>query len=57
MPPLPGGRESVGGGVQETDNGGGTHLQEAPEGTDSLQVVLGGDGGGIYGQHKWVEEA
>ena len=48
--PLPGGGESVGGGVRETDHRGGPHLQEAPEGKGSLQGVRGGDGGGISGE-------
>ena len=32
------------------DNGGGPHLQRAPEGTGEVQGVWGGDGRGIYGK-------
>ena len=50
LPPLPGGGKSVRGGTREADNGGGPHLQGAPEGTGSLQGVRGGDGDRIYGE-------
>ena len=40
------------------DNGGGTHLPGATKGTGPVQVVRGGDDGGIYGRaqdySEWV---
>ena len=53
LPPLPGGGKSIGDGVQETDNGGGAHLQGATEGTGSVQGVRGGDVGGICGGSQY----
>ena len=44
---MPGGRDPVGGGVQATDNGRGTHLSGATEGTGTVQGVRVGDSGWI----------
>ena len=46
---MPGGGEPVRGGVRATDDGRGTHLPEAADGTDAVQRVWGGDGDGIIG--------
>ena len=46
---MPGGGDPFGGGVWATDDGIGTHLPRAAEGTDTVQGVRGGDGGGIIG--------
>ena len=45
---MPGGGDPVGGGVQATDEGIGTFLPGATEGTGPVQGVQGGDGGGIF---------
>ena len=47
MPPLPGGKESVGGGVREEGHGGRPHVHGASEGTGIMQGVRRFDGGGI----------
>ena len=49
---LPGRGGLVGGGVQDTDNGGGTYLQGATEGTVPLRGLRVGDGGGICGRSQ-----
>ena len=49
MPSLSGGRESVGGGIWETDSGGGPHLPGVTKGIGLVQIVRGGEGGGICG--------
>ena len=49
LPLLPGGGESVGGGVQGTDNWGDPHLPVMTEGMGPVQVVWGVDGGRICG--------
>ena len=46
---MPGNRDPVGGGIRATDNGGGTHLPGATEGTGLGQGVQRGDGGRIFG--------
>ena len=46
---MPVGSDPVGGGVQVTNDGRGTYLPGAAEGTGALQVVWGRDGGGIIG--------
>ena len=55
---MPGGGEPVGGGVQATDDGIGTLLPGATEGTDTVQGVQGGDGGWVFGREQdytaWV---
>ena len=55
---MPGGGDPVGGGVQATDDGRGTLLPGAAEGTGAVQGVRGGDGGCIDGRAheytKWV---
>ena len=48
MPPMPGGGDPVGGGVRAMDDGRGTVLPGATEGTGPVQGVRGGDGGGIF---------
>ena len=50
---MPFGGYPVGGGVQATDKMGGTHLPGATEGTGLVQVVQGGDGGGVFGGGKY----
>ena len=40
---MPGGGDPFGGGIQATDDGRGTHLPGAAEGTGSVQGVRGGD--------------
>ena len=47
---MPGGGDPVGGGVQATDEGIGTFLPGATEGTGPVQGVQGGDGGGVCGR-------
>ena len=47
---MSGGGDPVGGGVQATDDGIGTLLPGAAEGTGAVQEVRGGDGGWIYGR-------
>ena len=49
LPPLTGGGESVGGGVQEANQGVRPHVQGVTEGTGYLQGVWGYEGGGIPG--------
>ena len=46
---MPGGRYPVGVGVQTTDDWRGTLLLGATDRTVTVQVVKGGDGGGIFG--------
>ena len=46
---MPGGGEPVRGGVRATDEGRGTILLGASEGTGKVQGVRGGDGGWIFG--------
>ena len=47
---MPGGRDPVGGGVWATDDGRGTFLLGAAEGTGAVQGVRGGDGDWIDGR-------
>ena len=47
---MPGGRDPVGGGVRATDDGRGTFLPGAAEGTGAVQGVQGGDGRLINGR-------
>ena len=49
---MPGDGDPVGGGVRATDDGRGTLLPRATEGMVTVQVVRGGDGGGIFGGAK-----
>ena len=51
--PMSGGGDPVGGGVQATDDRGGTHLPGATEGTGTVQGVRGGYGGGIFGGSQY----
>ena len=55
---MPGGRDPVGGGVQATDDGRGTFLPGAAEGTGAVKGVQGGDGSWIDGRAhedtKWA---
>ena len=46
---MPSSGDPVGGDVQAMDEGGGSHLPVATEGTGPVQEVWGGDGGGIFG--------
>ena len=50
MPPMTSGGDPVGGGVRATDDGRGTFLPGATEGTGEVQGVRGGDGGWIDGR-------
>ena len=49
LPPMPGGRDPVGDSVQATDDGRGTFLPGATEGTGPVQGVGGGHGSGVFG--------
>ena len=53
LPPMPGGGDPVGGGVRAMDDGRGTLIPVAAEGTGAVQVVRGGDGGGIVGEAQY----
>ena len=49
LPALPGDRDTVGSGVQEEDDGGGTNIPGAAEGTGRVWGMREGDGSGIVG--------
>ena len=54
---MPGGGDTVGGGVQETDDGRGTFVLGTTEGAGSVQGVRGRDGawvsGGAHADTAW----
>ena len=60
LPPMPGGGDPVGGGVRAMDDGRGTFLPGAAEGTGAMLGVRGGDGdwvdGGAYEDTTWTSD-
>ena len=57
LPPMPGGRNAVEGGIRETDDGSGSFLPGEEAGLGTVQGVQGGDGtrvaGGPYADTEW----